>query len=275
LGFSTAGRLGFAGVPRERGSGHWGDPLATMLGAKGSVGWEWCSPRHELNRDGLLGRDGGARRGGRCGARGRVDSAMPQAPWHIGDAPGVEVTLLRGSGRAGVTERRSAAEQGSRATEQGGCGAEHRWRRRGLGLGAGGLELLLVERRDHLGVRAREEEIAGDLGGAVAPEKKGEEGVEGADARARVIRQRGKGPALRKSWAGDALSSGVGRKVGRLGPCGERGRGERGPEREKREKRKAGPLGESRPKRVGCLPFLFFFFSFPTPNYSNNLFEFK
>jgi hypothetical protein len=38
----------------------------------------------------------------------------------------------------------------------------------------GGLELLLVERRDHLGVRAREEEIAGDLGGAVAPEKKGE-----------------------------------------------------------------------------------------------------
>jgi hypothetical protein len=62
-----------------------------------------------------------------------------------------------------------------------------------------------------------EKELAGDLGGAVAPERKGGEGEEGADARARVIRQREKGPALRESWAGARPTRGGG---GEKGPRG-------------------------------------------------------
>jgi hypothetical protein len=52
---------------------------------------------------------------------------MPQAPWHLGDAPGVEATLLCGSGRAGVGQnggpRRSrGAEQLSKAAAELGVG---------------------------------------------------------------------------------------------------------------------------------------------------------
>jgi hypothetical protein len=79
------------------------------------------------------------------------------------------------------------------------------------------------------------EELAGDLGGAVAPEKKGEEGEEGADAQARVIRQREKEPALR---GGDGLGCGPrGEEEGKGcwasgGPCG---REERGPGEERKK----------------------------------------
>jgi hypothetical protein len=66
----------------------------------------------------VLGGEGGAVLGGEGGA------AMPQAPWHLGDVPGVEATLRCGSGRAGVGQNGgSAVEQGRRAMEQGGCGA--------------------------------------------------------------------------------------------------------------------------------------------------------
>jgi hypothetical protein len=95
-------RLGFTGVPRERGSGPWGDPLATISGAKGSVGRDGAHLGTNRTETSCWGRNGGARRGGRCGARGRVDAVMPQAPWHLSDVPGVEAPLLCGSSRAGV-----------------------------------------------------------------------------------------------------------------------------------------------------------------------------
>jgi hypothetical protein len=65
---------------------------------------------------------------------------MPQAPWHLGDVPRVEATLLRGSGRAGVGLN-GASSPAQRLCEVELCGGGELgfWRRRGRVEGVGRL----------------------------------------------------------------------------------------------------------------------------------------